>query len=66
MSAAPQKKVELDFDTVIFGSCLYGQNWIVAWNECQAWVEELISSIRNKQSFYQRGLRAMTLIQQAL
>jgi hypothetical protein len=45
---------------------LYGQNWIVAWNECQAWVEELITSIRNKQSFYQRGLRAMTLIQQAL
>jgi hypothetical protein len=45
---------------------LYGQNWIVAWHECQAWVEELITSIRNKQSFYQRGLRAMTLIQQAL
>ncbi|RCJ36259.1 transposase, partial [Nostoc minutum NIES-26] len=45
---------------------LYGQNWIVAWNECQAWVEELVSSIRNKQSFYLRGLRAMKLIQQAL
>ena len=45
---------------------LYGQNWIVAWNECRAWVEELISSIRNKQSFYQSGLRAMKLIQQAL
>jgi hypothetical protein len=25
---------------------LYGQNWIVAWNECQAWVEELVASIR--------------------
>ena len=45
---------------------LYGFNWIVAWNECQAWVEELVGSIRNKQSFYQRGLRAMKLIQQAL
>jgi hypothetical protein len=45
---------------------LYGQNWIVAFHECQVWVEELISSIRNKHRFYQRGLRAMTLIQQAL
>jgi hypothetical protein len=45
---------------------LYGQNWIVAFHECQVWVEELITSIRNKQRFYQRGLRAMTLIQQTL
>jgi hypothetical protein len=45
---------------------LYGQNWIVAFHECQVWVEELIGSIRNKQGFYQRGLRAMSLIQQAL
>ena len=44
---------------------LYGQNWIVAWNECQIWVEELIGSIRNKQAFYRKGLRAMALIQQA-
>ncbi|BAY36121.1 hypothetical protein NIES2111_04410 [Nostoc sp. NIES-2111] len=45
---------------------LYGQNWIVAWHECQAWVEELVGFIRNKQAYYQRGLRAMKLIQQAL
>ena len=44
---------------------LYGQNWIVAFHECQMWVEELIGSIRNKQRFYQRGLRAIALIQQA-
>ncbi|PSB64270.1 IS4 family transposase [Chroococcidiopsis cubana CCALA 043] len=44
---------------------LYGQSWIVAFHECQIWVEELIGSIRNKQGFYRRGLRAMTLIQQA-
>lgn len=44
---------------------LYGQNWIVAFHECQAWVEELISFIRNKQVYYQRGLKAMALIQQA-
>jgi hypothetical protein len=45
---------------------LYGFNWIVAWHECQAWVEELVGSIRNKQAYYRRGLRAMTLIQQSL
>jgi hypothetical protein len=45
---------------------LYGQNWIVAFHECQVWVEELIGSIRNKQAFYRRGLRAMALIQQTL
>ncbi|MEH1971329.1 IS4 family transposase [Nostoc sp.] len=45
---------------------LYGQNWIVAWHECQAWVEELVGFSRNKQAYYQRGLRAMKLIQQAL
>jgi bifunctional pyridoxal-dependent enzyme with beta-cystathionase and maltose regulon repressor activities len=45
---------------------LYGQNWIAAFHECQIWVEELINSIRNKQTFYRRGLQAMSLIQQAL
>ncbi len=45
---------------------LYGQNWVQAFAQCQVWVEELITSIRNKQSFYQRGLRAMALIQQTL
>jgi bifunctional pyridoxal-dependent enzyme with beta-cystathionase and maltose regulon repressor activities len=45
---------------------LYGQNWITAFHECQVWVEELRSYIRNKQAFYRKGLRAMTLIQQAL
>lgn len=45
---------------------LYGFNWIIAWHECQAWVEELVGFIRNKQAYYQRGLRAMKFIQQAL
>ncbi|MBD2301282.1 hypothetical protein H6G80_18660 [Nostoc sp. FACHB-87] len=45
---------------------LYGFNWIVAWHECQAWVEELVGSIRHKQAYYQRDLKAMKLIQQAL
>jgi hypothetical protein len=45
---------------------LYGYNWIIAFHECRAWVEELMSNNCHKKSFYQRGLRAMTLIEQAL
>ena len=45
---------------------LYVQNWIIAWHECQEWVEELVASVRNKQAYYQQGLRAMKLIQQSL
>ena len=44
---------------------LYGYNWIATFHECQDWVEELITSVRNKRAFYQRGLRAITLIQEA-
>ena len=59
-----QRKTEKRHSNFWIG--LYGFNWIVAWHECQAWVEELVGSIRNKQTFYQRGLTAMKLIQQAL
>jgi hypothetical protein len=45
---------------------LYGYNWLIAFHECRTWVEELMSKNRYKKSFYQRGLRAMTLIEQAL
>jgi hypothetical protein len=45
---------------------LYGHNWIVAFHECEEWVEELVTSVRNKRTFSQRGLKALTLIQQAL
>jgi hypothetical protein len=44
---------------------LYGYNWIAAFHECQEWVEELIVSVSNKRAFYQRGLRAITLIHEA-
>jgi len=43
-----------------------GFNWIEALHGCQAWVEEMVGSIRNKQAYYQRGLRAIKLIQQSL
>ena len=45
---------------------LYGHNWIVAFHECHAWVQEFIDCVSNKRAFYQRGLRAITLIQQTL
>jgi hypothetical protein len=45
---------------------LYGHNWIIAFHECQEWVQEFIDSVSNKRAFYQRGLRAITLIQQGL
>jgi hypothetical protein len=45
---------------------LYGHNWITAFHLCQEWVEELLDLIRNKLPFYQRGLRALHLIQQSL
>jgi len=45
---------------------LYGHNWIATFHLCQEWVEELLSLIRNKLPFYQRGLRALNLIQQSL
>ena len=45
---------------------LYGHNWIAAFHLCQEWVAELLGVIRNKLPFYQRGLRALNLIQQFL
>jgi hypothetical protein len=45
---------------------LYGHNWIAAFHLCQEWVAELLHLIRNKLTFYQRGLRAFNLIQQSL
>ena len=45
---------------------LYGESWLVAFQSCQLWVEEMLSLIANKKSFYQRGLRAINLIDQPL
>jgi hypothetical protein len=45
---------------------LYGHNWVVSMNECQNLVLEMMAAVRNKQPFYQQGLRAMMLIQQPL
>jgi len=45
---------------------LYGESWLIGFHECQLWVEEMLNLIANKKSFYQRGLRAVNLIQQPL
>ena len=45
---------------------LYGSNWLIAVDSCQEWVESMLSLVRNKKSFYQKGWRAVKLIGQAL
>jgi hypothetical protein len=45
---------------------LYGSNWLIAVDSCQEWVESMLSLVRNKKSFYQKGFRAVKLIGQAL
>ena len=45
---------------------LYGENWLIAVDFCQEWVESMLSLVRNKKPFYQKGLRAIKLIGQAL
>jgi hypothetical protein len=45
---------------------LYGENWLITFDYCREWVESMIHKVRNKKSFYQRGLRAIKLIEQSL
>jgi hypothetical protein len=41
---------------------LYGQSWVIGMEFCQDIVNELMAIRRNKLPFFQRGLRAMSLI----
>ncbi len=41
---------------------LYGENWLIAVDSCQEWVDSMLSLVSNKKSFYQKGLRAIKLI----
>jgi hypothetical protein len=45
---------------------LYGDSWLISFHECQLWVEEMLSLIANKKSFYQKGLNAIKLREQPL
>ncbi len=42
---------------------LYGQMWIAALESCSDWVRNLMMIRPNKRRFFQKGLRAMALIQ---
>jgi hypothetical protein len=42
---------------------LYGQMWIAALESCSDWVKNLMIIRPNKRTFFQKGLRAMALIQ---
>lgn len=42
---------------------LYGYSWIINWHGCWQLVEQLMSRSLHKLSYYQRGLKAMSLIQ---
>jgi len=44
---------------------LYGQMWIAALESCSAWIRNLMIIRPNKRRFFQKGLRAMALIQTA-
>jgi hypothetical protein len=44
---------------------LYGQMWIAALESCSDWVRNLMIIRPNKRTFFQKGLRAMALIQAA-
>jgi hypothetical protein len=45
---------------------LYGSNWLISHDCCREWVESMMGLVRNKQPFYQRGLKAIKLIGQPL
>jgi hypothetical protein len=42
---------------------LYGQMWIIGWDFCRGWIEQLMQLSRNKLPYFQRGLRAIEEIQ---
>jgi hypothetical protein len=44
---------------------IYGQMWLIGWEFCRVLVEQLMNSSGNKLPFYQRGIKAMSLIQMA-
>ena len=47
----------------VFWVGLYGQMWIIAVDFCADWMNQIMKNNLNKLPFYQKGLRAMSLIQ---
>lgn len=46
-----------------FWTGLYGTTWVLSMDMCWHWVEKLMRTAINKLSFYQKGIRAMKLMQ---
>jgi hypothetical protein len=61
-----KRQVELGEDIATFGLVCMAKNWLIAFDSCQEWVESMLSFVRNKKSFYHKGLRAIKLIGQPL
>jgi hypothetical protein len=45
---------------------LYGENWLIALDCCQQWLQSMMSLVPKGRAFYQRGLRARKLMGQPL
>jgi len=41
---------------------MYGEMWILAWNFCYEWIDNIIKNNSGKAPFYQKGLTAMSAI----
>ena len=55
------KRIEVRHSNFWIG--LYGHIWILALDFCKEWMNQIMKNNLNKLSFYQRGLRAMSLMQ---
>ena len=58
-----RQRIELRHSNFWVG--LYGKTWVAGLEFCEDWVQELMKIRRNKLPFFHKGLRAMSLIQQA-
>lgn len=58
-----QQRIELRHSNFWVG--LYGQIWVAALEFCEDWVQDLMRIRPNKLQFFQKGLKAMSIIQQA-
>ena len=61
-----KSQIEIEEDIASFGLVYRRENWLIANDCCWEWIASMMSLVRNKQSFYRRGLRARKLIEQPL
>ena len=66
MCVVLKNPVEIEEDIASFGLVSRRENWLIASECCREWVESMMGLVRNKRAFYQRGLKAIKLIEQPL